>query len=451
MSVRLKILAASYDPEFRNRCEQAFPAHWEWAHTADSILALLALESTAALVVDSQISALATNRLFSEVHKLLPNLPILPITKTGKPLHWHIGNINLETLSIDEVCTHLREIQSFHDSLTQVTETQTVLVKRFGTADLLGVSTEMNAIYQLVESLRDTRATVLMQGESGTGKELLARLLHQVSACRKGPFVAINCGAIPEQLLESELFGYERGAFTGANRQKQGLFEAARNGTVLLDEIGELPLGLQVKLLRVLETKRFTRVGGVSEIECEVRVLASTNRDLEQMVAAKTFRDDLFWRLHVVPVELPPLRERGEDIALLFTLFCLRNRELHRRPVWGISEEVLPLLSKHNWSGNVRELMNRTERAVLLAKSPWLTKNDFSDLIVADSISTDGDTITASGNSGGRLLSEIEREAMFAAVAKANGNLSQAARELGISRTTLYKKLQERKPVSEIE
>src|SRR5215813_696678 len=244
---------------------------------------------------------------------------------------------------------------------------------RFG---LVGQSPEIQNIFAVIEKVADTPSTVLITGESGTGKELVAKALHENSSRRTGPFIKINCAAIPKTLMESELFGYEKGAFTGATSSKPGRFELADSGTLFLDEIGEIPVEMQVKLLRVLQESEFERVGGIKTIKVDVRLIAATNRDLQKEVAASNFREDLYYRLNVVPIHIPPLRERREDIALLVDHFVGKFNERLRKNIEGVEPEALDRLVGHNWPGNIRELENVLERTILFCEGPRIRASD---------------------------------------------------------------------------
>ena len=237
-------------------------------------------------------------------------------------------------------------------------------------SNIVGRSEPMLAVFRMIETIAKTNSTVLITGESGTGKDLGARAIHYNSLRREHPFVALNCGGVPETLLESELFGHMRGAFTGADQNKKGLIEVAERGTIFLDEIGEMTASMQVKLLRVLQDRRFRRLGATDEVQADIRVIAATNQDLQKMVSEGRFREDLFYRINVIPVHLPPLRERPEDIALLADHFLAKYAALMEKPVRGISHEARELLAAYHWPGNVRELENAIERAVALEQTP---------------------------------------------------------------------------------
>jgi two-component system response regulator PilR (NtrC family) len=300
---------------------------------------------------------------------------------------------------------------------------------------LLGKSPPMQRVFDILRKVASTRTSVLLIGESGTGKELAARALHELSP-RTGPFVAVNCGAIPETLLESELFGHVRGSFTGANVDKQGLFEAANSGTLLLDEVAELPLSMQVKLLRVLQERKVKPVGGVSEREVDVRIVAATNRDLEAEVEKSTFRQDLYYRLNVIQLRLPPLRERREDLPLLVDHFIRKFSAEHGRNVVGAAPEVMSALVLYHFPGNVRELENMIERAVTLSSTDWLTLDAFPNLIGLQGAQPSPGTVGELPENGLDLehhLEEYERSILIKALERTAGNRTEAARLLGVS------------------
>jgi transcriptional regulator with GAF, ATPase, and Fis domain len=247
---------------------------------------------------------------------------------------------------------------------------------------LVGASDAMREVIEFIDKVADSDSTVLIQGESGTGKELIARLLHDHSARRERPFIPVNCGAIPDNLLESELFGHEKGAFTGALNTRTGRFEMAHGGTIFLDEVGEMPLPLQVKLLRVLQERCFERMGGSRTLDVDIRVIAATNQDLEHLVQEKRFRSDLFYRLHVIPVTMPPLRERATDVPLLINHFIARCNHSKQAAIDGIDAEALEHLMAYGWPGNIRELQNLVERLVVLKKKGTIVAADLPDKVL---------------------------------------------------------------------
>lgn len=299
--------------------------------------------------------------------------------------------------------------------------------------EIIGESPALKRVLKQVETVASTDSTVLILGESGTGKELIARALHNLSPRRERTFMKVNCAAIPTGLLESELFGHERGAFTGAIAQRIGRFEMAHKGTLFLDEVGDIPLELQPKLLRVLQEREFERLGSTRTVRVDVRLVTATNRDLTQMVAERQFREDLYYRLNVFPIQLPPLRERPEDIPLLVRYFAQKNARQMNKRIETISSEALEALSRYHWPGNIRELENVIERAVILSRGPVL-QIPLSELKQA-----------VEANAGGpETLAAAEREHILRALRESNGVISGpngAAARLGLKRTTLTAKM----------
>ena len=299
---------------------------------------------------------------------------------------------------------------------------------------LIGKSEKIKKIYELLPDLAQTDSTVLIQGESGTGKELLARAIHHNSPRKDKPFIIADCTILTESLLESELFGHEKGAFTGAIRQKIGRFEQANGGTIFLDEIGDISPVAQLKLLRVLQERKFERVGGEETIEIDVRVIAATNKDLEKRIAEGKFREDLYYRINVFPVVMPPLRERQEDVSLLAREFLERFSRKNGKMIKDFSGEVYRSFLDYGWPGNIRELENAVERAVVVAKGNIVNEEDLPARVRAHPSG-------ASAPQVGFSLDENEKALVVKALSQHEGNISKAAKELGISRSTLYSKL----------
>ncbi|HTB73136.1 MAG TPA: sigma-54 dependent transcriptional regulator [Polyangiaceae bacterium] len=322
---------------------------------------------------------------------------------------------------------------------------------RFG---IIGSSQGIAELYAILERVADTPTTVLITGESGTGKELVARALHEHSSRKDKPFIKVNCAAIPKELIESELFGYERGAFTGAVASKPGRFELANGGTLFLDEIGEIPIEMQVKLLRALQESEFERVGGIKTIRVDVRLVAATNRDLKKLIAAGSFREDLFYRLNVVPIRLPALRERTGDIPLLAEHFLTKFNERLRKKVEGLDADATEVLVQYPWPGNIRELENVIERAVLFCDESKLHAKDLPpDVrgipVIANVPLPEADLHAALAGEGGLkghvkvAMSRLEKELVSRALQQTNGNVTHAARLLKISRKGLQLKMKE--------
>ena len=304
------------------------------------------------------------------------------------------------------------------------------LEERYRFENIIAKSPKMQQVIEVIKVVARSNATVLITGETGTGKEVVARAIHSQSHRHGKPFVAVSCAALPESLLESELFGHEKGSFTGAYAQKKGKFEVANRGTLFLDEIGEMSANIQVHLLRVLEEKEFTRVGGNEPIKVDVRVISATNRDMKQAIASGQFREDLYYRLNVVNIELPPLRERREDIPLLAQHFLKKFAVENQKEIAGFSPEATDFLLRYDWPGNVRELENTIERAVILAQNPVI---EVADL-------TQQNLMPAHPISPAISLKQVEKNHILNVLTETGGNYTEAARILGISRMTLYNK-----------
>jgi len=352
----------------------------------------------------------------------------------------------IKPFSTEQIEVVLRKAEAF---------TQLVNVNQFlsqdtedGEVELLGNSSAMQHLRLLIRKVARTQATVLVQGESGTGKELVARALYRVSSRASAPFIKVNCAAIPENLIESEFFGHERGAFTGALNKREGRFELAHGGTILLDEISEISPSVQAKLLRVLQERELERVGGNRTIKVDVRVIATTNRNLELSIEKKEFRQDLYFRLNVVPVLVPPLRERAEDVPLLAEEFMRRFARKHGVPVKGFTDVALRILKNHNWPGNVRELQNVVERAVILCSDSGMLEPEHLGL--GGSAQPSSASVVVSGalepvrhSSEFPTLADLEKHHIFAAIDRCKGNRTHAAKLLDVSIRTLRNKLHE--------
>ena len=340
-------------------------------------------------------------------------------------------------LNIDELEMLLARAARGRKMETENKRLRRELDEKFGLDRLVGRSAKMVEVYDVIRQVADTRATVLIEGESGTGKELVAHAIHALSSRRNRPFLAVHCAALSEQLLESELFGHEKGAFTGASERRIGRFEEADGGTIFLDEIGEIDPAIQVKLLRVLGERSFERVGGNKKINVDVRVVAATNRCLQDMVKEGTFREDLYYRVHVVRVVLPPLRERREDILLLARTFLDEFSTENKKAGIRFSAAVEDMLVQHDWPGNVRELRTAVEHGVVMCRGNEIQLQDLPPDLrgIGKNIATGG------GNS--LNLKQQERDAIIKALESTGGNRTGAARVLGISRRTLHRKLHE--------
>lgn len=312
------------------------------------------------------------------------------------------------------------------------------LGQQFDRQNIIGRSSAMAKLLETVAQVAPSEATVLLTGESGTGKELIAGAIHFNSHRKEAPFIKINCAALTETLLESELFGHEKGAFTGADRRKEGCFVQAHGGSLFLDEVSEMPLTMQVKLLRVLQEREITRVGGEKVIPVDVRVITATNKDLLQLVKEGSFREDLYYRLNVVGLEIPPLRNREDDIPLLAQHFIEMFASKNKKEIKAFTPKAMDSLLRYNWPGNVRELMNAVERGVVLAQSEYL---DDTDLRIFHEGSHENSGPVMLSHETPRPLEEVEKETVLRTLESTGGNKSETARRLGITRKTLHKKL----------
>ncbi|HKL81665.1 MAG TPA: sigma-54 dependent transcriptional regulator [Desulfobacter sp.] len=395
------------------------------------------------VLMDMKMVKMSGMEALTQIHAFNPALPVIIMTayssvdtavqalKIGaydyltKPL-----DFDKLKLTVDRVFERLH-LKNENQDLKKQLETHTFH------HDILGKSPAMKALLDTIHIVAPTDANVLVTGESGTGKELVAAALHNNSMRRQYPYVRINCAAITETLLESELFGHERGAFTGADKKRKGKFLLADKGSILLDEIGEMSLAMQVKLLRVIQEKEIAPVGAEKTLAVDVRVIAATNRDLKAMSAKQTFREDLYYRLNVVHIDIPPLRRRPEDIPELAMHFLDEFARKNRRDIKGFSPNAMDTLIRYEWPGNVRELMNAMERGVVMARTDYLCRSDLS-FILDDEPEQIRD---ADLNLENISLSKVEKRAILSTLAAAGGNKSEAARRLGITRKTLLKKL----------
>ena len=347
---------------------------------------------------------------------------------------------------LDELLIVLRRAEEVKDLRNENVLLRSQIREQYRFERITGQCRQLKALYRMIQRLANTDSTVLITGESGTGKELVAHAIHYSSERKEKPFVPINCGAIPEELLESELFGHEKGAFTGAFKERRGRFELAHRGTILLDEIGEMSPKLQVKLLRFLQETKFQRIGGSRTIEVDVRILAATNKDLEKAVAAGEFREDLFYRLNVIPLHVPPLREREGDVPLLVHHFLKAHCEKKEIPAKRISKLALESLERYSWPGNVRELENVIERMVILTEGEEIGLEDLPRRMRIDEKPSNNPSLEI-GEDGIDLketLDEIESRLILEALTKSGGVKNKAAKLLGLNRTTLIEKMKKK-------
>ena len=418
------------------------------ANSADQAMEIVRSQDLDVVLTDVKMPGRTGLELCGELTDLRPELPVIVMTAFGNmetaidALRNGAFDFVTKPFEMDLLAAAVRRAIN-HRQLTQqvrmLREKLASETSQFG--HLIGQSTPMTELFDLLARIADTHSTILIHGESGTGKELVARCLHDRSSRRDEPFVAINCAAVPESLLESEIFGHTKGAFTGADSEKPGLFQRADGGTLFLDEIGEMPLAMQAKLLRVLEDSRVRPVGGNQEIPVNTRVICATNRDLKKEVECGQFRQDLFFRLNVIPVEVPPLRIRGSDILLLAQHFLEHYSKQIDRPIKSIAPAAADRMLKYRWPGNVRELRNVVERAVALTRMNQLTLEDLPESIREFK----PDKMVLSVEDPAQLLpmAEIERQYIEKVLRATGGNKTLSAKLLGFDRTTLYRKIEQ--------
>jgi DNA-binding NtrC family response regulator len=411
--------------------------HVETAPDGPSALALLGEQSWAAMLVDLKMIPMDGLQVLEAVHKAKPDIAVVIMTAYATVdtavRAMKLGAYDYLTKPFDpeEVSLMIAKIVEQQALRRENLILRQVLKREWTFRDLVSKSPAMKSVFELAKAAARSHSTVLVLGESGTGKDLLARAIHAESDRAQKPFVAVSCAALTETLLESELFGYEKGAFTGAAARREGKFEAAHGGTLFLDEIGDISAKLQQDLLRVLEERRVTRVGSTESIAVDVRIVAATNRDLTKMVESGAFRKDLFYRLNVIPLTLPPLRDRKEDLPLLVEHFLERLSAETGKHIEGVSHDAMQLLMAHDWPGNVRELRNILERGLVLAAGAVLGPEHIGPLSGAH------------GEAGGKPLSleAVEKRHIGEILKQTGGNVTQAAKLLDIDRATLYAKI----------
>jgi two-component system, NtrC family, response regulator AtoC len=415
---------------------------------ADAALGELEASEPDVVLTDVRMPGMSGLELLAEIRRRAPDVTVIVMSAYGsletavEAMKAGAYDYVSKPFRQDEVVLVLRKAE---ERQRLVRENRRLKADRAaGIAGMIGRSAAFEQVLKLVRKVAEVKTTTLVLGESGTGKELVARALHDLSPRRDGPFLAVNCGAIPEPLMESELFGHVRGAFTDAHQNRKGLFEEADGGTLFLDEVGELPPALQVKLLRVLQEEEIRRVGDTRSVKVEVRVVAATVRDLPEEVKKGRFREDLFYRLNVVQVRMPPLRERREDIPLLLEHFLRRCAKKLGQTVEGFTPEAMRVLESYSWPGNVRELENVVERAVVLAEGPRVDVDGLPEKLLDDPVSAPPSTPAGRGDlSIKRAGRAMEQDLIRRALAKTNGNRTRAAELLDLSHRALLYKLKE--------
>ena len=415
------------------------------AASATQALHLLEREEADLVLSDIRMPGMDGLELLQRIGTIRPGLPFILLTAYAsvdsavEAMKRGAYDYLTKPINLDKLILLIEKALEARRLRRENLELKAQLRERYGLANIVGRSTRMEALFGAIEQVASSDATVLVTGESGTGKELVARAIHHTSKRTDAPFVAVSCAALPENLQESELFGHEKGAFTGAHQRTRGRFELAHRGSLFLDEVGDVAPTTQAKLLRVLQERAFERVGGTETIKVEVRLIAATNKDLRELMERGSFREDLYYRLNVVPLAVPPLRERVEDIPVLVTHFLARFNQESGREVRGVTPQALRLLCAYRWPGNVRELENCLQSMVALAKSDeWLTERDLPP------------NVAGSDPSRARLdfpvgvpLDEIEKQTILRTLEAFHGNKRRTAEVLGIGLKTLYRKLEE--------
>lgn len=418
----------------------------ETATSGEKALAKMGEQEFAVVITDLNMKGMPGMTLLQEIKRLHPETNVIIMTAFGsiesaiEAMKMGAYDYVTKPVKSEEIALTVQKAVRESSLRREVLWLRRAVEKEFNFNQILGKSKTMQAVFELIRRITPSLTTVLITGESGTGKELVARAIHYNSVRAGGPFIPVNCAAIPEHLLESEMFGHVKGSFTDAKMDRKGLFEEAQGGTLFLDEISELPLSLQAKLLRVLQEKEIRRVGGGRSIPVDARVIAATNLDLAGHVKAKLFRQDLYYRLNVIEVHMPSLRERTEDIPLLTMHFVKKYAEPMKKSVTGLTEGALALLMDYAWPGNVRELENVIERGVTLTRGEKIVPEDLPQVVRGDS----GDRqMIEEAVEKTRTLVEVEHAYILRVLEKMAGNKYQAAQVLGIDRKTLYRKLDE--------
>jgi DNA-binding NtrC family response regulator len=413
---------------------------YQVACAPDGLAALerLKAERWSILIVDLKMPGLDGLGVLEEAKKLQADVAVVIMTAYATvdtavaAMKMGAYDYLVKPFDPEELSIMMQKIVSQQALVRENVVLRQALKKEYQFRDLLSKSPAMQKVFELARTAARSHSTILVLGESGSGKEVLARAIHAESPRAEGPFVAVSCAALTESLLESELFGHERGAFTGAIARRKGKFEAAHGGTLFLDEVGDVGAKLQLDLLRVLEERRFHRIGGNEEVAVDVRIIAATNRDLRKAAQEGKFREDLYYRLNVIPIVIPPLRDRREDVPLLVESFLERLAVEMKKPIDGVSADAMTALMAHDWPGNVRELRNVLERGAVVAQAPTIQLADLG-------LPARGEAPPRAGTMAS--LEEVEKRHVAAVLGHTQGNVSQAARILGIDRVTLYNKM----------
>lgn len=453
-----RILVVDDESLMREFISESLLSHGYDVDTAENgarAIDLIGGESYDVILTDYKMPKVTGMDVLRKAREKLPDAKVVIMTAYGTVENaveaMKLGAFDYITkpFSVDEILILVKRAVEFKSLQAENRRLYTELEDRYRSRNIIGNSPVMQRIFDLVNTVSQSRSTVLITGKSGTGKELAARAIHYQSPRKNGPFVKINCAALPAELMESELFGHEKGAFTGAIRRYKGRFERADGGTLLLDEISEMSPQLQAKLLRILQEREFEPVGSSETIQVDVRIIATTNRDLQKQIEAGEFREDLYYRLNVIHIILPPLRDRHEDIPHLAHHFLQKYNQENGKAIEGISEEVLDVWKRYDWPGNVRELENTVERAVVMCKGKVLSLSDIppiteipeEEAAIPEPVSEDAECDWELDSKVGGTLASMEREIILKTLSREGGNRTNAARVLGISVRTLRNKL----------
>ena len=455
MKKQHKILIVDDEKNTRDGLRRALSREYDvfTAESAAAALRILEEEHIDLMLSDVRMPGEDGIELLKQVRSKYPNTTFVLLTAYGsvetavEAMKQGAHDFLTKPVNLDHLDMLIARTLQHASLLKENEELKRQLDSRYGLESIIGSSPAMERLFDVIRQAAPSQATVLIQGGSSTGKELVAQAMHRLSNCASGPFVAVHCAALSPTLLESELFGHEKGAFTGAMAQRKGRFEMANGGTLFLDEISEIDLATQVKLLRVLETRQFERVGGAETLTVNIRVIAATNRDLRKYVDEGKFREDLYYRLNVIEINLPSLKERSSDIPILCDYFIREFAERNQRNVSGISQGAIAALQAYDWPGNVRELRNTIEKMVVLARGEILEAEDvpenIKNALLLKGVSLSSTALPQTTIVGEESLAEMEKRKILDALNAAGGNKSKAAEALGISRRTLHRKLNE--------
>ena len=395
-------------------------------------------------VVDLKMPKINGLEVLAEINKIKPETPVIIVTAYATidtavlAIKSGAADYIVKPFNPEEISVVIAKLVEHQRLIKENIRLRKELNKRFRFQDLIGKSSKMLKVIEMIKTVAPTKSTVLITGESGTGKELVARAIHELSPRNRNSFISAACGAIPETLLEAELFGYEKGAFTGAVSQHKGRIELADKGTLFLDEIGDISIKTQVNLLRFIQEREFRRVGGKDAIKVDIRILAATNKNLEQMIAGGEFREDLYYRLNVITIDIPPLRERKEDITILADHFLEKYSLDTGKKIYGFSDQAMRMLMEYDWPGNIRQLENTIEHAVVVASELDIKVNDFPEYLVESKIESSAKAVPGKTN---QSLEDLEKEYIESTLKSNNWNIRKSANILGINRVTLYNKI----------